>query len=485
MTQVTRFEDMLAATPLVAILRGVGGDEAIKVCEALLEAGILIAEIPLNSPDPMTTIARLAAHFEGRMAIGAGTVTDQAAVAQVAEAGATFCVAPNVDMAVIAAAHARGLAMLPGCATPSEAFAGLGAGAQHLKYFPAAGRAGDIAALRAVLPRDVKLIAVGGVDPGSIAALRRAGVDAFGIGSELYRPGRPLSDIADRARLFVAAIRRADPSVTEVAAAAAAIGESPVVLPGGTVLWVNPVAPALLRLTGEAVAQTPLTEPVFSLGLTPTGDVAAVLADGFGLLDPKLGRVRKGPVIALDPGCRLNDTAVDSTGGLWAGAMHRGVLAARGSIYHAASSEDAPVRVADGLGVPNGMAFTPAGDTLLVIDTLARTLLAYPADQSAGTLGQPVIVSDFMGVPGKPDGMTLDADGNPWVAMWGGGCIVKLDASGAVADRIDLPAPNVSSLCVTGDRLYVSTSRARLSAEQLARWPGSGSLFAVDLRGPR
>jgi sugar lactone lactonase YvrE len=156
------------------------------------------------------------------------------------------------------------------------------------------------------------------------------------------------------------------------------------------------------------------------------------------------------------------------------------VLAARGTIFHAPAPDAAPVCVANGLGVPNGMGFSDDGGTLFVIDTLARTLLAYPADCAAGTLGEPVIVTDLMGVPGKPDGMALAPDGSFWVAMWGGGCVVRIDSGGALLREIPIPAPHVSSLCFAGDgTLYVTTSRMRMSPQQLAEHPGSGGLFAI------
>jgi sugar lactone lactonase YvrE len=160
--------------------------------------------------------------------------------------------------------------------------------------------------------------------------------------------------------------------------------------------------------------------------------------------------------------------------------MHRGVLATRGAIFHARSLHDPPTRVASGLGVPNGMKVSADGCTLFVIDTLERTLLAYPADR--GSLGEPAIVSDFLGLPGKPDGMTLGPDDTFWVAMWGGSCIVQLARDGAFLRRIDVPAPHVSSLCFAdADRVIVTTSRMRLSPQALADQPGAGGVFEIRL----
>jgi sugar lactone lactonase YvrE len=160
--------------------------------------------------------------------------------------------------------------------------------------------------------------------------------------------------------------------------------------------------------------------------------------------------------------------------------MHRGILATRGAIFYAHSLRERPARVAQGLGVPNGMKLSGDGRTLFVIDTLERTLLACPVDR--GKLGEPIIVSDFLGLPGKPDGMTLAQDGSFWVAMWGGSCIVQLAGDGAMLRRIELPAPHVSSVCCAGaDRLLVSTSRMRLSSQALLDHPGSGGLFEILL----
>ena len=172
--------------------------------------------------------------------------------------------------------------------------------------------------------------------------------------------------------------------------------------------------------------------------------------------------------------------AVDGQGGLWAGAMHKGVLATRGAIFHAPAVDAEPVLVAEGLGVPNGMAFPEDGRTLFVIDTLARTLLAWPVRDHA--LGEPAIVTDFLGLPGKPDGMTIGADGTFWVAMWGGACVAQIAADGATLQLLDVPAPHVSSLCFADDAtLFVTTSRMRLSPKALADYPGSGGLFEIKL----
>ena len=207
---VTDLETLLADLPLVAILRGVKPDEVIAIADALIDAGIRLIEVPLNSPDPFDSIARLAKACDGRALIGAGTVLSPAAVDQVAEAGGTLIVTPNTDPAVIAHAVARGMVVLPGFATASEAFQAVAAGARHLKLFPAATYGPDhLKALSAVLPAGTKLLAVGGVGASDLALWRAAGAAGFGIGGELYKPGFSADDVATRAREIVAAYRAA------------------------------------------------------------------------------------------------------------------------------------------------------------------------------------------------------------------------------------------------------------------------------------
>lgn len=194
--------------PLVAIIRGVTPAEAEPVGRALVEAGIRIIEVPLNSPAPLESISRLAAAFGDRALIGAGTVLKTAEVAQVAAAGGRIIVSPGTDPEVIAATVRAGLVSSPGYFTPSEAFAALKAGAHALKLFPAeAAPPAVVKAQRAVLPREVPLIVVGGVTPDRIAAYREAGADGFGLGGGLYRPGQAAEETAARARAFVAAVR--------------------------------------------------------------------------------------------------------------------------------------------------------------------------------------------------------------------------------------------------------------------------------------
>ncbi|RVV99465.1 2-dehydro-3-deoxy-6-phosphogalactonate aldolase [Mesobaculum littorinae] len=201
--------DALAAMPLVAILRGVTPPEAADMARALADAGITIAEVPLNSPDPLKSIAAMAAAVGDRMLIGAGTVLHAQQVAEVVQAGGRLIVAPNARDEVVRAAKAQGAAALPGVATPTEAFAACEAGADGLKLFPAeAAHPGVLKAWRAVMPTDLPILPVGGIDEESFGAWWAAGATGFGLGSTLYKPGRSAAEVGDRARALCAALDR-------------------------------------------------------------------------------------------------------------------------------------------------------------------------------------------------------------------------------------------------------------------------------------
>ncbi|MEO5972302.1 MAG: 2-dehydro-3-deoxy-6-phosphogalactonate aldolase [Sphingomicrobium sp.] len=203
------FYRYLAECPLVAIIRGVTPGEAEAIGGALFDAGIRIIEVPFNSPDPLASIAKLAAKFGDRALIGAGTVLQPGQVADVAAAAGRLIVSPGTDPAVIAAAVAAGMASCPGYFTPTEAFAAIGAGAHGLKLFPAeAASPAVVRAQRAVLPRDIPVLAVGGVTAETVRAWMDAGADGAGLGSALYAPGRSAEETAARARVFVAAVAR-------------------------------------------------------------------------------------------------------------------------------------------------------------------------------------------------------------------------------------------------------------------------------------
>ncbi|MEO5770443.1 MAG: 2-dehydro-3-deoxy-6-phosphogalactonate aldolase [Burkholderiaceae bacterium] len=194
------------AAPLVAILRGVDPTTVIAVADALLQAGIRAIEVPLNSPAPFDSIAALVAHAGRCVAVGAGTVRDVASLDRLAATGASLCLMPHVDVRLIAHAKALGLTVIPGVMTPTEAFAALDSGADALKLFPMEliGAAG-VRALKAVLPAQVPLIGVGGIDAGGIPALRAAGCDGFGLGGWLYKPGASPADVRSRAEAALSA----------------------------------------------------------------------------------------------------------------------------------------------------------------------------------------------------------------------------------------------------------------------------------------
>ncbi|HLZ79294.1 MAG TPA: 2-dehydro-3-deoxy-6-phosphogalactonate aldolase [Sphingomonas sp.] len=196
--------NIFEGVPLVAILRGLTPAEAEPIGAVLLEAGFRCLEVPLNSPQPLESIAILQRRFGDRALIGAGTVLNAQAVTEVADAGGRIIISPNTNVEVIRATKARGLISFPAFYTPSEAFAALDAGADALKLFPAevAGLA-MLKALRAVLPADAKVFPVGGVDPASMAAYRAAGAAGFGIGSSLYAPGRSPVEVGARAMALV------------------------------------------------------------------------------------------------------------------------------------------------------------------------------------------------------------------------------------------------------------------------------------------
>jgi 2-dehydro-3-deoxyphosphogalactonate aldolase len=192
--------------PLVAILRGVRPDEADGIVSALIESGMTAIEIPLNSPEPFRSIAAAVKRAPADVLIGAGTVLSSDQVDRLHDVGGRLMVSPNVDADVLARARERSMVTLPGVFSPTEALLAARAGASGLKFFPASvlGAAG-ISAIRAVLPSDLMIAAVGGVSDTNFAEYLKAGIRAFGLGSSLYKPGTTAAEIAARAKLTIAA----------------------------------------------------------------------------------------------------------------------------------------------------------------------------------------------------------------------------------------------------------------------------------------
>lgn len=197
----------LEACPLAAILRGVEPDEVVAIGAALVEAGFRVIEVPLNSPNPLESIRRLARDFGDKALIGAGTVLDPASIQGIAEAGGRLIVMPHAGETVVRAAKSRGLLAVPGFATPTEAFAMLEAGADALKLFPAEASGPPVLkAMRAVLPKTVPVLPVGGITPEKMPGYLEAGAAGFGLGSALYKPGMNAEEVAGNARRFVEAL---------------------------------------------------------------------------------------------------------------------------------------------------------------------------------------------------------------------------------------------------------------------------------------
>jgi 2-dehydro-3-deoxyphosphogalactonate aldolase len=196
--------------PLVAILRGVRPDEVQGIVGALIESGMTALEIPLNSPDPFRSIETAVKMAPAAVLIGAGTVLTLEAVERLHDVGGRLLVSPNVDPEIITRAGQLGMVTMPGVFTATEALLAAKSGASCLKFFPASvlGAAG-ITAIRAVLPPDMMIAAVGGVSDTNFADYTRAGILAFGLGSSLYKPGMKATDVAVRAKVSIDAYDRA------------------------------------------------------------------------------------------------------------------------------------------------------------------------------------------------------------------------------------------------------------------------------------
>jgi 2-dehydro-3-deoxyphosphogalactonate aldolase len=200
--------DTFCEMPIIAILRGIEPSSCVSVAEVLHRAGIRIMEVPLNSPDPYASIRLLSQHFACDSVIGAGTVLTATEVQQAHEAGAQLVVSPNVDVEVIRQAFELGVEAIPGMATATEAFMAIHAGAAMLKLFPAATYGPThLKALKAVMPPKVAIIPVGGVGASDVEAWSKAGAAGFGFGSELFKATFGVSEIEQRARQIVAAVK--------------------------------------------------------------------------------------------------------------------------------------------------------------------------------------------------------------------------------------------------------------------------------------
>jgi 2-dehydro-3-deoxyphosphogalactonate aldolase len=186
---------------LIAILRGLKPDEAVAMASAIYEAGIEAIEVPLNSPDPFVSIERIVTALPRTALVGAGTVLSAADVDRLHEAGGRLLVSPNIDAEVMRRAAHHQMVTMPGVFSPTEAFQAIRLGASALKFFPASVLGvGGIAAMRAVLPADMPVGAVGGVSEKDFSGYRAAGVTMFGLGSSLFKPGMSVDEVAGRAR---------------------------------------------------------------------------------------------------------------------------------------------------------------------------------------------------------------------------------------------------------------------------------------------
>ncbi|UYO00338.1 MAG: 2-dehydro-3-deoxy-6-phosphogalactonate aldolase [Devosia sp.] len=196
----------MAHRHIIAILRGITPDEAVPVCTALVEAGITLIEVPLNSPNAVDSIGRAAAALSDRAEIGAGTVLTPEDVRAVAGAGGSFIVSPDTNPAVIVETIELGLKSYPGVFSPTDAFSAIRAGATGLKFFPAEvlGAKG-IKAMKAVLPPDLPVYAVGGANPDNFHEFFAVGCTGFGLGTYIFKPGMTVADVAERAAIAVAA----------------------------------------------------------------------------------------------------------------------------------------------------------------------------------------------------------------------------------------------------------------------------------------
>lgn len=196
--------------PIIAILRGLETDEAVDIADALLAQSINMMEVPLNSPHPFRTIKRLAQTFGDRISLGAGTVLTPEQVIRLASTGAQYAIAPNLDSEVVKACQRSGLEAIPGVFTPSEVFKAVNLGVSKVKLFPISSLGvGYIKALKAVLPEDLQLFPVGGVNASNIAEYLATGVAGVGVGGDIFKPGDTAEDVSKKAMRLTEAIDQA------------------------------------------------------------------------------------------------------------------------------------------------------------------------------------------------------------------------------------------------------------------------------------
>src|SRR5258706_7207872 len=197
------FAGWLKRWPLIAILRGIRPGEALDIGTVLVETGFCIIEVPLNSPEPFASIIRLSKRFGDKVLIGAGTVMDWEQVPKVADAGGRLIIMPHADERIIEAAKRRHLYVVPGFGTATEGFRMIEAGAHAIKLFPAEANPPKVLkALRAVLPKEMPVLPVGGITPNSLKDYWEAGADGFGLGSALYKPRDTVAAVAQAAADF-------------------------------------------------------------------------------------------------------------------------------------------------------------------------------------------------------------------------------------------------------------------------------------------
>lgn len=203
------FQTLLRETRLIGIFRGVRSEEAEAIVCSGIDGGLRIVEIPLNSPQPLRSIEKLAQRFGQEVLVGAGTVTSLTQVQQVADAGGRLIVTPYARAEVVEKAKALGLVAVPGALTPTEIAAMHDSGADAVKIFPAEMFSpATLKGLKAILPESLGLVPVGGINLENMKEYLRAGASGFGLGSALYRPGEKGAEVLSRAREFVALIEK-------------------------------------------------------------------------------------------------------------------------------------------------------------------------------------------------------------------------------------------------------------------------------------